>query len=37
VYKGVPAPTNLIVPPYQYVSERRLIVGEDTAKPKAKA
>jgi len=36
VYKGVPAPTNLIVPPYRYVSDRRLIVGEDTDKPQSK-
>jgi ubiquinol-cytochrome c reductase iron-sulfur subunit len=36
VYKGVPAPTNLIVPPYRYVSDGRLIVGEDTDKPQSK-
>ncbi len=29
VYKGVPAPTNLIVPPHQYLSETRILVGED--------
>lgn len=29
VYKGVPAPTNLIVPPYQYLSDSLIIVGED--------
>lgn len=29
VYKGVPAPTNLVVPPYQYLSETLLLVGED--------
>lgn len=28
VYKGVPAPTNLEVPPYRYTSERRILVGE---------
>ena len=30
VYKGVPAPTNLIVPPHQYLSETRVIIGEDS-------
>jgi len=35
VFKGVPAPTNLVVPPYRYVTDRRLIVGEDTGKTKA--
>jgi ubiquinol-cytochrome c reductase iron-sulfur subunit len=29
VYKGVPAPTNLVVPPYQYASDTVIIVGED--------
>lgn len=29
VYKGVPAPTNLPVPPYAYLSEGRLLIGED--------
>jgi len=29
VYKGVPAPTNLIVPPYSYVDEDVLIIGVD--------
>jgi ubiquinol-cytochrome c reductase iron-sulfur subunit len=29
VYKGVPAPTNLIIPPHQYLSENRILVGED--------
>ena len=29
VYKGVPAPTNMIIPPHQYLSETRLLVGED--------
>lgn len=28
VYKGVPAPTNLAVPPYWYPSESRIIIGE---------
>lgn len=29
VYKGVPAPTNLKVPPYTYMSDTRLLIGED--------
>ncbi len=29
VYKGVPAPTNLVVPPYKYASDTVIIVGED--------
>ena len=30
VYSGVPAPTNLEVPPYRYLSDTRLIIGETT-------
>ena len=29
VYKGVPAPSNLKVPPYRYVAEKRILVGLD--------
>jgi ubiquinol-cytochrome c reductase iron-sulfur subunit len=29
VYKGVPAPTNLRVPPYQYLSESKILIGSD--------
>ncbi len=29
VYKGVPAPTNLAVPPHFYLSENVIVVGED--------
>lgn len=29
VFKGVPAPLNLLVPPYRYASETEIIVGED--------
>ncbi len=29
VFKGVPAPINLVVPPYVFVSDTRLIVGSD--------
>ena len=32
VYKNVPAPTNLVVPPHDYLSDTRLIIGEDKAK-----
>ncbi len=29
VYQGVPAPTNLVVPPHQYVSDNVILIGED--------
>jgi len=29
VYKGVPAPTNLEVPPYTYLSESKILIGDD--------
>jgi ubiquinol-cytochrome c reductase iron-sulfur subunit len=29
VYKGVPAPTNLVVPPHQYLSDAKLLIGVD--------
>lgn len=29
VFKGVPAPTNLIVPPYRYVGESVILIGDD--------
>ncbi len=29
VYKGVPAPTNLEVPPYRFVTDSRILIGED--------
>ncbi|BBL74339.1 ubiquinol-cytochrome c reductase iron-sulfur subunit [Methylomagnum ishizawai] len=28
VYKGVPAPTNLAIPPYRYLADNRIMVGE---------
>ena len=28
VYKGVPAPTNLVIPPYRYLADTRILVGE---------
>ncbi len=30
VYSGVPAPTNLRIPPYSFVTENRVLIGEDT-------
>ena len=30
VYKDVPAPTNLLVPPYQYLSDTRVLIGDDS-------
>lgn len=32
VYSGVPAPTNLVVPPHQYLSDNVILVGEDGGK-----
>lgn len=29
VFKGSPAPTNLIVPPHQYLSDKQLLIGDD--------
>ncbi|MDO5072900.1 MAG: ubiquinol-cytochrome c reductase iron-sulfur subunit [Neisseria animaloris] len=29
VFKGVPAPTNLIIPPYKYLSDTTILVGDD--------
>ena len=30
VYSGVPAPTNLVVPPHQYLSDSVILIGEDS-------
>ena len=30
VYKGSPAPTNLVVPPHKYIDENTILIGEDT-------
>jgi len=30
VFKGVPAPSNLIIPPYKFLSDTRIVVGEDS-------
>jgi len=32
VYKNVPAPTNLVVPPYSYLSDARILIGVDQKK-----
>ena len=29
VYKGVPAPTNLVIPPHSYLSDTELLIGQD--------
>ncbi|MGL4603591.1 MAG: ubiquinol-cytochrome c reductase iron-sulfur subunit [Iodobacter sp.] len=29
VYSGVPAPTNLVIPPHKYITEARLLIGDD--------
>lgn len=35
VYRGVPAPTNLEVPPYRYVTDNLIVIGEDSEASKA--
>lgn len=37
VLKNVPAPTNLVIPPYHFLSATRVRVGEDTAMTSQKA
>jgi ubiquinol-cytochrome c reductase iron-sulfur subunit len=32
VFKGVPAPTNLVIPPHQFVGDSKLLIGLDTQK-----
>ena len=32
VYAGSPAPTNLVIPPYRYVNNTTIIVGENPKK-----
>lgn len=31
VYRGVPAPTNMDVPPHRYITDTHIIIGEETA------
>ena len=35
VYRGVPAPTNLEVPPYRYITDTLIIIGEENEANKA--
>lgn len=35
VYKSVPAPTNLVVPPYRFLSDTRLLIGADDKQKKS--
>lgn len=30
VYRSVPAPTNLVIPPYSYITDSLIIIGEDS-------
>ncbi len=30
VYKGVPAPLNMVIPPYRYLDDNTIVIGEDT-------
>jgi len=32
VYKGVPAPTNLAIPPYAFVDDNHILVGQDQSR-----
>ena len=29
VYRGVPAPLNLVIPPYKYLSDTKIVIGDD--------
>ncbi|WP_305909085.1 ubiquinol-cytochrome c reductase iron-sulfur subunit [Methylomarinum sp. Ch1-1] len=35
VYRGVPAPTNLDIPPYRYVTDELIIIGEESEEASA--
>ena len=35
VYRGVPAPTNLEIPPYRYISDTRIMIGESSEEKSA--
>ena len=35
VFKSVPAPTNLVIPPYRYITDTLIIVGEDNTEATA--
>ena len=32
VFKGVPAPTNLVIPPHRYLTDTRILIGDDGKK-----
>ena len=32
VFNGSPAPTNLVIPPHKYLSETKILIGEDQGK-----
>ncbi|KAF3981949.1 MAG: ubiquinol-cytochrome c reductase iron-sulfur subunit [Methylococcales symbiont of Hymedesmia sp. n. MRB-2018] len=32
VFKSVPAPTNLVIPPYRYITDTQIIIGEESNK-----
>jgi len=32
VFKGVPAPTNLVIPPYKFESDSKILIGQDELK-----
>jgi ubiquinol-cytochrome c reductase iron-sulfur subunit len=32
VFKGVPAPLNLVIPPYAYLSDSKVVIGDDKVK-----
>ena len=29
VYRGVPAPTNLVIPPHKYLTDTKIVIGDD--------
>ncbi|MEY3106141.1 MAG: hypothetical protein RIT35_304 [Pseudomonadota bacterium] len=35
VYRGVPAPTNLEIPPYRYITDTRIMIGESSGEKTA--
>ncbi len=35
VFKSVPAPTNLVVPPYRYITDTQIIIGEEPKEVRA--
>jgi ubiquinol-cytochrome c reductase iron-sulfur subunit len=37
VFRGSPAPVNLVVPPYEFLSDNTLVIGEDKEKKGSKA